>query len=237
MTPQVTQALFELGLGAWVVGAPETASIPLAARVPSIGKPFALSLEAVVRLRPGLAVCDSQAPDRDLTRYLAVARIDSFCLDFSDAGSLESSVRSLYRKLELTDTESRVSDRLRCLDAVGRSRVARGFSFIVLISTDPIIVFGQDTFLSRTLAAFGGENRAPIGYSFPRLNGEWLLRSIPDRIYYLRSDLSDTRKIQRVLSQKGASMIELDSEVFSRVSFEMLRNLSALGIAAPAECM
>lgn len=226
-TPQVTEILFDVGLGPAVVAAPHGWNSPQVARtldhqkIPSIGDFSSINFEALLKARPTLAVLDSQVEQADLETSLRSFQIPSLTLNFRTPETLARSLETLSLRAGVTSVSAR---RIECLRLLKGTPETRPFSFIVVTAWDPLVVYGRLTFLSHLLEAQGGRNMVESAILFPQLSREWLWLHKPDRIYSVD------------MFQKRDDSIALDVDLYSRISFALIRDLKRLGFRLPETC-
>jgi ABC-type Fe3+-hydroxamate transport system substrate-binding protein len=232
-SPAVTETLFQLGLGADVVGTVEWSDYPAEARaVPRVGPLAFPGLEAIVRKRPSLVVVDVTQPGPDWTVPLARSRIPVFRWKPVDVGAFFASTAAL---LDAASAPPEAQERLArwrssWSDTVSRCRRARpGRERVLLLaSTDPAIAFGTDTFLVDAFRALGFEPVLPgrLG-GFASVGPDWMRASALDRALWIDfHGPSPERELRRFVGP-GPRLEALDADAFSRPGWTALRALSS----------
>jgi iron complex transport system substrate-binding protein len=185
LAPSLTEAVFALGRGDWLVGVSDLCNYPEAAREkPRVGGIGAPDLERIVLLRPDLVLITAEANSRQLVLQFDRLGIRTFAVTPSSFPGILETIARLGR---LTHAEARAVELAgairRRVDAVGRrlaDRPRRGA--IVLIWTDPLIAAGPSTFLHDLIGLAGGENLARGQAPYPRLGWEDMLHAAPEVI-------------------------------------------------------
>jgi iron complex transport system substrate-binding protein len=186
LAPSITEAIYALGRGEWLVGVSAICDYPASARaLPKVGGIAAPNLEQIVRLRPDLVFATAEGNSRDLLDQLERLGMSTFALrPDSYAGVLES-IRAVGRAVAADEAARRIVDDIgsgvRAVQALvaGRARPR----VLYLIWTDPLIAAGAGTYLDDLLELAGGRNivRQRTG-SYPRLNWEQVVDRAPEVI-------------------------------------------------------
>jgi iron complex transport system substrate-binding protein len=203
LAPSVTEVLFEIGLGPRVVGVTSYCRYPRAVlALPKIGGYLTPSYEAVVALRPDLAVVLPEHADIEpqLRRLnMPILRVDH--------RSIEGVIQSLTALGELCGTEARAREAVHDL----RLHLARARQ---IASTTPrprvLVCFGRSEDFRRLYAAApgtihhdlvtlaGGRNvLTSPSVSYPTLSAEGLMRLNPDVIVEFGSGRADRAVLRR----------------------------------------
>lgn len=222
-TPAATELLFQLGLGASVVGTPEWSDFPDGAKlVPRIGPLSFPGFETIVRLRPDWVLFDESQPFPDLetaitdrnfaTRRLRLRSIEGL---FTDAAWLLQTLAHRALPPELLALGKRW---------LGR-RPPTHSHFLLLVSIDPPIAAGPGTFLGDLLARSGGENLCPDfpRTPYPQLALDWVRAQKPDRVFVLTFEKGEEDRVYDRLLQRKIPVIALPSDTFGRPTFTALR--------------
>lgn len=210
LSPGLTETMFALGLGDLVVGVTRYCLYPPeATERPNIGGFLDPNYEAVVALRPGMALAtpyqkelaadlqrlgvvvhaisqDSLADIRDSYQHVA-----ELCGAHEQAAALTETLDETVARIT---REQRDKPRPRVLMTTGRD-VGSG-------TLDEVYAVGHGTFLDELLTRAGGENIAPGGVlEYPALSAEGILRLDPDIIIELVAD----REYDAALEERALS--------------------------------
>ena len=186
LAPSITETIYTLGRGDWLVGVTDVCDYPLPAReLPRVGGMAAPNLERIVRLRPDLVFATAEGNARDLLDRLERLGLPTFALQPDSYKGVVDSILAMGRALAADPSARRVVDdiqrqvrRVQGLVA-GRSRP----SVLYLIWTDPLIAAGAGTYLDDLLGLAGGRNIVwERTGSYPRLNWEQVVARVPDVI-------------------------------------------------------
>ncbi len=226
-SPQTTQLLCEMGLENVLVGAPRGWTPPGIPAWRSIGDLLTLNFEVILRTKPELIVVDDQVDFGELERYSESFGIQTSRLEFGGPRVLLRSLSGIIKKVSGDAAfGERVTVKLNCLKELADRVAFTPFTFVIIVVSDPLIVFGPRTFLSSILESFGGRNLAPSTGLFPQLSPEYLVRYRPDRAFSLEPGLEG----------RFGEVTYLEPDVFSRVSFQMIQRLPGVGIPVPEVC-
>jgi len=186
LAPSITETVYALGRGDWLVGVTAVCDYPAAARaLPKVGGIAAPNLEQIVRLRPDLVLATAEGNARDLLDRLERLGLRTFALQPDSYDRVVDSIRVLGRALNADQAAHRVAgeveqsvQRVRELVA-GRSRPR----VLYLIWTDPLIAAGAGTYLHDLLELAGGRNIVwEHTGAYPRLNWEQVVDRAPEVI-------------------------------------------------------
>lgn len=233
-SPQVTELLFQLGLGDHIVGTSAFSDYPDAAkRIPVLGPIFLPNLERAIVLKPTLALYDDFNRREWFEEALLRRGVPGYVFHLRSADALVSQSRGL-----LGDRPSPMLDRAeRCVAELPK---VKSFRFIAFAWWDPSILFGHDTFLSDLLTKLGGENLAPRGGSaYPQVSREWLLARNPERVFFLVEDPGEAPVPEAFFASlwKTHRTTPLRNASFSRATMTPLGHVDELDVApAPEAC-
>jgi iron complex transport system substrate-binding protein len=186
LAPSITETVYALGRGEWLVGVTAVCDYPPPARaLPKVGGIAAPNLEQIVRLRPDVVFATAEGNSRDLLDQLERVGLATFALrPDSYAGVLES-ILAVGRALAADQPARRVVDELERSVRLVRELVS-GQSrprVLYLIWADPLIAAGATTYLDDLLELAGGRNIVwERTGSYPRLDWEQVVGRAPEVI-------------------------------------------------------
>jgi iron complex transport system substrate-binding protein len=186
LSPSLTEIVFALGRGDWLVGVTEFCDFPPAARdKPRIGGTMTPNLERVVQVRASLVLATAEGNPRDLLGQLSRLDIPIFAVKPEGYAGILASVRTLGRLLKadaaaadlVRDIEGRTADIRRAVAGRPRPRT------LYLVWTDPLVAAGPATFIHDLIELAGGKNVVrERAVAYPRLSWEEVVASSPDVI-------------------------------------------------------
>ncbi len=186
LAPSLTETVYALGRGDWLVGVTEVCDYPPEARTkPKVGGIAAPSLERIVALAPDVVLTTAEGNSLNTLEQMDRLGIAAFALKPDSYAGLIESVRALGRLLGadasadrvVREIETRVQDVRTAVASRPRPRV------LYLIWTDPLIAAGASTYINDLLSLAGGRNiveERTIPY--PRLDWEQVIGGAPDVI-------------------------------------------------------
>lgn len=186
LAPSITETVYALGRGDWLVGVTDACDYPLPAReLPRVGGIASPNLEHIVRLRPDLVFATAEGNTRDLLDRLERLGLLAFALRPDSYAGVVESIAAMGRVLAAGPSARRVTD-----DIQREVRRVQGFvagrsrpGVLYLIWTDPLIAAGAGTYLDDLLSLAGGRNIVKERTaSYPRLNWEQVVARGPDVI-------------------------------------------------------
>jgi iron complex transport system substrate-binding protein len=186
LAPSITETVYALGRGDWLVGVTDVCDYPPPARqLPRVGGIAAPNLERIVRLRPDLVFATAEGNARDLLDRLERLGVPTFALQPDGYTRVLDSIRAMGRALTADQAARRIVDDIQRQAAhvqalvAGRPRPG----VLYLIWTDPLIAAGAGTYLDDLLGLAGGRNIVwERTGSYPRLNWEQVVARAPDVI-------------------------------------------------------
>ncbi len=193
MTPALTEILFALGLGENVVGVTDFCDFPPeAARRARIGGYANPSVEAILSLRPDLALVSPGPGNRDAA--LAVERA-GVRLEVIPAETLSETYGAIEAVARACEVEARGRDlaesiRSRIAAAAERVRDLPRVRALFCVQIDPLIAVGRGTLPGEILELAGGVNVIDSA-RYPQIGIETVLAAKPEVILHARMDSAD----------------------------------------------
>jgi len=186
LAPNITEALFALGLGDRVVGVTTYCDFPAEARAKEkIGDTIHPDLEHLVALKPDLVVISTASQLENLTRRLDELKIPVYVTDPRTVEGVVASIRNLGevtgatgRAAQITtEMEQRINEVRRRAEGLPKPRV-----FYVL-QTGPLITAGRDTFINDLINLAGGRSiSAEETAAYPQFSRETAVARAPEVI-------------------------------------------------------
>jgi iron complex transport system substrate-binding protein len=185
LAPSLTEVVFALDRGDWLVGVTDLCDYPAAAREkPRLGGIGAPDLERVIAARPDLVLLTAEANAREMVVRLGRLGIASFAVTPS---SYRGVLRALDGLAAILGAETAGAALVRAVEerietVRGRLRGSPRVRALFLIWTDPMIAAGGATFLQDLIELAGGLNVARGAAAYPRLGWEEVLAAAPEAI-------------------------------------------------------
>jgi len=179
----MTETVFALGRGAWLVGRSRFCDYPKEAlAVPEVGGFADPSLEKILALRPTL-VCGERGPaGPDLPAALEREHIATYFPALVGIADIEAMIEELGAKLDARDRGKAIADGVRDELTAIHTRVggAAPVRVVFLFDWKPLVAAGPKSFPDEVLTLAGGENVVTSGGQYPRLGPEGLLALDPE---------------------------------------------------------
>lgn len=186
LAPSLTEIVFALGRGDWLVGVTDFCDYPPEARSkPRIGGPMTPDLERVVRLRPDLVLATADGNPRETLAQFARLHIPVFAVKPEGYAGILGSAEAVGRALRaegeaaalVQDIQGRVAAIRRAVALRPRPRV------LYLVWADPLIAAGPATYIHDLMEMAGGENVVrERSVPYPRLSWEEVVGAAPEVI-------------------------------------------------------
>lgn len=186
LAPSLTEIVFALGRGDWLVGVTEFCDYPPAARSkPRIGGSMTPNLERVVQVRPDVVLATAEGNPRDKVAELTRLGIPVFAVKPDGYAGILASIRTLGHLLRAEAEAAALSQEMeRRTAAIRRAVGGRPRPRVLyLVWADPLIAAGPSTFIHDLIGMAGGENVVrERAVPYPRLSWEEVLASAPEVI-------------------------------------------------------
>jgi iron complex transport system substrate-binding protein len=201
LSPSTTEAAFAIGAGNLLVGRSRFCDYPPeATALPVVGGFADPSIEAIVALRPTLAIGARGPAGPALEGTLAARGIATFFPETESIAQIEAMITELGRRLGHEEgarfAVAQIEAARRAVAAAKGPRVRAAFLFDVA----PIFAAGPGSFADELLREAGGENVITAGGAYPTLDIERLLALDPDVIL---DGAADEQGRSRVLQKAG----------------------------------
>jgi iron complex transport system substrate-binding protein len=186
LAPSLTEIVFALGRGDWLVGVTDFCDYPPEARSkPKIGGSMTPDLERVVGLRPDLVLATAEGNPRDTVAQLTRLRIPVFAVKPDGYGGVLASLEAVGHAVQAEAAATTlVRDIQRRMAAVASAVAGRPHPRVLyLVWTDPLIAAGPLTYIHDLIEMAGGANVVrERSVPYPRLGWEAVVRAAPEVI-------------------------------------------------------
>lgn len=187
LAPSLTEMLFVLGAGARVVGVTSYCDFPAEAKQKTVvGDLLTPDIERIVSLRPDLVLISVEGNSQRSFIALEQLGVRIFVSNPRDVAGVYKSLRDIGALIGEKDRASALVDSLQRAEAQLREgRSAGKPGVLMLLSLQPLMAAGGNTFINEVITLAGGRNAAgALSGNYPTLNREILLRLNPDLILY-----------------------------------------------------
>jgi iron complex transport system substrate-binding protein len=189
LAPNLTEILYDLGLGDRVVAVSRYCNFPPEVNAkPKIGGMSNPSLEAIVAMRPEMVLLTNDGNPREIERRLRKLGVRTHVFRAKRLEDLPGEIRALGTAL---DVRARADQRAERIERVirryaekARSSPGRTMQKVLLVvQPDPLIVAGPGTAMDDVLKLLGLQNiAAKAKTEYPRYSLEVIIRQSPDII-------------------------------------------------------
>ncbi len=202
MSPDVTETLFELGLGDRVVGVTRYCKYPPEARTKAkVGGFLDPNFEALLALKPDLVVIrDDNQQSRAALRRL---RLNTLAVSHKSVEGILDSITTIGRALgEEARAEEIVSDVHSRIGRIERKTAGRDRPRVLFVVARPagsgklegVTVAAADGFFDKLITLAGGQNACrDVAAPFPLISSEGILWMKPQVIIDLVRPISETK--------------------------------------------
>lgn len=186
LAPSLTEIVFALGRGDWLVGVTDFCDYPTEARAKAkIGGPLTPDVERIVQLRPNLVLITQEGNPLQSVARLIQLGLPVFAVTPESFGGILNSVLSLGRALHADAAAAKVSQHIQERASAVR-RAVQGRSrprVLYLVWSEPLVAAGPATFVGDLLEMAGGENiLRERSVAYPHLGWEEIVGQGPEVI-------------------------------------------------------
>jgi iron complex transport system substrate-binding protein len=187
LAPSLTEMLFALGAAEQVVGVTSFCNYPREATGKTVvGDMVTPDIERILALKPDLVIISVEGNSQRTFAALERLGVRLFVSNPRDLNGVYKSMRAIGVLLHVEDRATHILDSLHTAEERLRaSRVSARKTVLMLLSLQPLMAAGSDTFIDEVIALAGGTNAAAnLRGNYPVLNREMLLRLDPDLVLY-----------------------------------------------------
>lgn len=240
LAPSITESLYAIGAGRLLVGATSWCTDPPeAAALPRVGDMLAPDIERILALQPDLVVLTIEGNRRET--FDALVRLDMPCL-VTQPRTLDGVLSSLRLLGSVTGRDTAAAALADSLAAVREAWSAKTIdrgtapAVLMVLSLEPLMVVGADTFLDELIVLAGGRNAGRAGaQAYPALSREEVLVRNPD-IMLLPDDLRVPDGLltvrnpewRRIAAIRRAAVHRVDADLFLRPGPRLFSGLPLL---------
>ena len=189
LAPNLTEILYDIGLGGNVVAVTDFCDYPAEVRdKPKIGGFSTPSLEAVVAMRPDVVVMTKDGNPPEFGKRLERLGIRIHVFEVRRLGDLPRGIRALGEALGSADTAKQRADRIERILRQYETRAKRKAdpairSVLFIVQPEPPIVAGPGTLIDDSFRLLGLRNvSAGTAAEYPRYSIEMIIAGAPDMI-------------------------------------------------------
>jgi iron complex transport system substrate-binding protein len=204
LAPSLTETLFAIGAGGQLVAVTDYCDHPPeAGEKPSVGGMTNPNIETIIALSPDLILLSKQGnlrKDFDLLHNLDAS------VFVSNPRTLSGIRRSIRQLGTLTGHAAEAESLLVSLqakeDSLRKLAGSPAARTLLIVSLQPLIVVGKNTFINQLLEAAGAENLASdLSSPYPTYSREALAAENPDVIILMSDALADTSAPEKLFPE------------------------------------
>jgi iron complex transport system substrate-binding protein len=186
LAPNLTEIVFALGAGDWLVGNTTYCDYPPAAKqVEKVGDTLHPSIEKIVALHAQLVLVSTASQLEAFAKRLDENHIAVYVTDPHDLEGVFRSLRNLGQLLSPADSADQIINQLRARVAVVELSVSsrKPVRVFYQLSGEPLYTAGRDSFVNDLISRAGGESvTAQVPGAWPKYSAESALASKPEAI-------------------------------------------------------
>ena len=186
MAPNLTEILFELGVGENIIGVTKFSTYPPQAKdITNVGTFWQPDIEAVLMCRPTLVITLGFSQQTALAERLKQIGCETLTVNIESVDGLYSAIRIIGDKIKKPSQAQlliqRLQEKQKQMAAQNDGRPRRKVLWV--IQREPLCVAGTDTFINELIEIAGGVNAIGTTLNqYPRISTEEVLGSAPDII-------------------------------------------------------
>ncbi len=201
LAPNLTEIVFELGLGQKVVAVSSDSDFPPDAKnKQTIGSFWNPNLEAIIAAKPDLVITLWFEQQKNVADSLNRIGIKTLTLKITTIRQLLEAIRKIGAAADCQQKAEQLAKSIENQINDLKSKCNRPDKPKVLwvIQTHPLRIAGRNTFLNEVIEIAGGQNAiGPTIQQYPQINTEQLILSKPDLIIQSAMDTKNIKQQQK----------------------------------------
>ena len=201
LAPNLTELVFELGLGNKIVGNSTYCNYPNSAtNIPNVADLLTVNLEKITSLKPDLILMTTEGNSKSDYQSLINLGFNVFISNPRNYDGIKKTLTDIAKIFKITDKSNELinqwDERINSVKTSHEQIVLN--SSIFLVSTKPIFSVGKTTFVNQILTFAGLQNAvADSKVNYPALNREEILVRNPEYVILYETN---NNKIEDLLS-------------------------------------
>jgi iron complex transport system substrate-binding protein len=238
LAPSITETMFVLDNGKSLIAVTEYCDYPPAAKMKaSIGGMVTPNFEKIVELKPDLIIMTVEGNNQDDFNKLQNLGYKIFVTQPKDIDGIIKSISDIGKIIGADSSADALigSMRQRQEKVIHSKGGTRNRKVLTVISLQPLICAGKNTFINELIGIAGGINiAADTPMPYPILNREEVLKQNPDIIIAMDDAVSSTREILRFFPEwknlsafRNKKVFIIDGDILSRPGPRIMDGLEA----------
>jgi iron complex transport system substrate-binding protein len=237
LSPNITEILFELGLGDKIVGVTKECNYPEAAKKKEkVSSYMNFNEELLVSMKPDVILMSAEGNMKGQMAEMERLGLTVYAVKTSKVSDIVTAINDIGQVTDKTKEAEKLSENIeRAVEKVkGLVKGAKRKTVFCLVGLDPLIGAGPNTFIGDLIKVSGGENIiAADGPDYPVMNIEELYVKDPDVILVssmgsevVKNDKSPMmKKFSKLTASKKGSIFVVDADILCRPSYRITRAL------------
>lgn len=221
--PNITEIIFSIDAQKLLVGRTSFCNYPEEVKdIPVVGDLINLNFEKIVELKPELIFMTVEGNTKETFNKLKSLGVEVYVINPRDINGIIKSIKNIAEVLDRKDTAENLiksfKDRLEKIHNLNLKKQ----SAVFVVSLAPLMVAGQNTFISDIMKQVRLENIASQSVSaYPILSREEILRKNPDWIilpegYSMKEILENYPEWKNLSAIKKGKVIFVNPDLFFR---------------------
>lgn len=227
LSPAITEALYDLDLGKYIVGTSSFSNYPESAKhIPTVGSYLQPSIEKIIRLKPTHVLVFKEG-DPSIEKSLQNAKLNFITLESRSLDDYESMIKKLGSTFNAEKKSEEIlgqwKNQWSKLENVPRTKE----KILIQIDHMPIFIAGHDTFISKAFERCGFENAFNNIEGYKKVQLETIMNRKPEIIIVVGM-VDQTGNFNTVRAfwhdnpiTKNAKIIKGDGDILSRLSLRL----------------
>lgn len=226
LAPSITETLFAVGSSDQVVGVTDYCNFPESAKKKTrVGGVVNPSIEAIISLTPDLIILSMEGNVREDFNKLLSFGIPVFVTNPRSLSGIHKSIMDIGVLTGHTQEAVRLVHGLQTReDSVTRAAFPPGKRILFIVSLQPLIVVGSNSFLAELLERAGGFNVAATSPStYPTYSRESVVKEKPEVLFVMSDVVADVDQLVTLFPEwrgidavRTGSVHRIDADIVSR---------------------
>lgn len=199
LAPNLTELLFELGMGEKIIGNTNYCNFPDSAKnIEKVADILTVNLEKIISLQPDLIFITAEGNSKSEYNKLLDLGFKVFVSNPRNFNGIKKTILDMGKIFDVSDSAQAIVNKWdRKIESVRNTHDLLVFNSVMfLISTNPIFSVGKTSFVHEILTFAGLANiTADSKVNYPMLNREEILIKNPDFILLYETNNNDVKKL------------------------------------------